>query len=204
MTSDVLPPNNKASFFRELEQFRFLQRVVLPSVITRAEGLRVWSAGCSTGEEPYTIAMVVRESLPDPAADRTRILASDPSFRALRHAAIGEYRDEVMGDVPSWYRARYFTRTPSGASRVGDSLRCLVRFAQLNLVNDWPEEGEGPFDVIVCRNVLRHVDHDTQERLVRAFTQALRPGGFLFISHAETLSSIDHALRYIQPAIYIK
>jgi chemotaxis protein methyltransferase CheR len=89
-----------------------------------------------------------------------------------------------------------------GASRVGDSLRCLVRFTQLNLMNEWPPHAL--FDVIFCRNVMLYFDRDTQERMVRRFTQALRPGGFLLIGHAETLSGIDHPLRYVQPAVYIK
>lgn len=192
----------KTAFFREIEHFRFVQRVVLPAVIDRAEGLRIWSAGCSTGEEPYTIAMILREALPECVANRACVLASDVSVRALRQAGLGEYGDDAMGDVPEWYQSRYFVPTAQSTARIADSVRRLIRFAELNLVSEWPQEA--PFDVIFCRNVMIYLDQDAQERLVERLAHALRPGGFLFIGHAETLSGIPHTLRYIQPAVYIK
>jgi chemotaxis protein methyltransferase CheR len=195
---------NKTSFFREPEHFRILQDEVLPDFAARTTGLRVWSAGCSSGEEPYTTAIVLREALDARRFADARVLATDLSTRVLARAREGVYAEELLADVPPQLVARHFG--PSGRGerlvRVADETRACVRFARLNLMSSWPMKG--PFDVIFCRNVMIYFDKATQERLVNRFASLLAPGGWLFVGHSESLSGIDHPLRYVQPAVYQK
>jgi chemotaxis protein methyltransferase CheR len=199
---DVLT-TNKTSFFREPEHFDLLQREILPALAARDTPARVWSAGCSSGEEPYTIAIVAREIL-GPGADHVRILATDLSTRILRRAREAVYRDQDLADVPPGLARRHFARAPErpGAQRVVDATRALVRFARLNLIDDWPMHG--PFDVIFCRNVMIYFDRPTQQRLVERYSQMLAPGGWLYVGHSESLTALDHELHYVQPAVYRK
>jgi len=190
---------NKTDFFREPAHFDFLRERVLPSLGTGS--LRVWSAGCATGEEPLTIAMVLREALPDLARRDVRVLATDLSRRALARATAGRYGDAAMEAVPSVLRRAYFTRDGVGWT-AGPALRSLVTYAPLNLMREWPMRG--PFQVIFCRNVMIYFDRATQQRLVRRFHDLLAPGGYLFVGHAESLSGVQHGFRYVQPAVYAK
>jgi chemotaxis protein methyltransferase CheR len=195
---DVLT-TNKTSFFREPEHFRLLQDEVLPA----ARGpVRIWSAGCSTGEEPHTAAIVLRETLDGSAFADARILATDLSTRVLARAREGVYAAELLGDVPPQLVRRHFVPSPRGDGmvRVADATRAAVRFARLNLMARWPMKG--PFDVIFCRNVMIYFDKATQESLVNRFASLLAPGGWLFVGHSESLSGIRHDLRYVQPAVY--
>jgi chemotaxis protein methyltransferase CheR len=189
---------NKTSWFREVEHFELLQREFTRR---RGEGLRIWSAGCSSGEEPYTIAIVAREVLGAMAGDM-RLLATDLSTRILRRAREARYRRQDLADVPPQLAARHFTRTAGDGDlyQVVDATRALVRFARLNLMGDWPMRG--PFDVIFCRNVMIYFDRPTQQRLVERFAALLAPGGYLFVGHSESLTALDHDLKYVQPAVY--
>jgi chemotaxis protein methyltransferase CheR len=199
---DVLT-TNKTSFFREPQHFRFLEEYVLPAAGQRATPFRVWSAACSSGEEPYTLAMIVRDLLGDERAKRIRIRATDISHRILARAASAVYRDEVVADVPVPVRARHFERlppSPEGGWRVVAATRALVEFGWCNLINTWPAVPQ--YDLIICRNVMIYFDRDTQERLVNRFARQLAPGGYLFVGHAESLSNIRHPFKYIQPAVY--
>ena len=196
---DVLT-TNKTSFFREIEHFRLLQETILPALAQRGGPIRIWSAGCSTGEEPYTISLVARETI-GPAASRVRILATDISARVLRQAKAAEYDADVVEDVPAALRRTHFVSGPTADTlRVAPATRELVQFARLNLMGEWPMRG--PFDVIFCRNVMIYFDKPTQERLVARYSALLGPGGHLFVGHSESLSGLKHDLTYVQPATY--
>ena len=189
---------NKTSFFREPEHFRYLEQVVFPEAISRG-GLTAWSAGCSSGEEAYTIAMLARDGMP---ATRTRILATDISTRVLARATAAEYSDDTIAAVPRPLVAKHFEQLNRDSWIVDAKTRELVVFARLNLMTPWPMRKL--FDVIFCRNVMIYFERDVQQKLVHRFSTMLRPGGVLFVGHSESLSGIEHELRYVQPAVYIK
>jgi chemotaxis protein methyltransferase CheR len=193
---------NKTNFFREGAHFDFLGRSVLAELPDRH--LRFWSAACSSGEEPYTLAMVLREALPDIDRRDFLVLATDISQRMLDVARQGVYSAERVREVPVELRSRYFERTGRGPGevQVKSSLRDLVRLGWLNLMQPWPMKG--PFHVIFCRNVMIYFDRPTQQKLVNRFWNILAPGGFLFVGHSEGLSAIKHEFRYVKPAVYRK
>jgi chemotaxis protein methyltransferase CheR len=193
---------NKTSFFREPAHFDLLRARVLPEFAGAAGGLRVWSAGCSTGEEPYTIAMVLRDALGDAEWRAARVLATDISERVLARARAGEYADEAVAEVDPALQRRHFVRDAGGGWAVQPALRAPVRFAPLNLMGPWPMRG--PFHAIFCRNVMIYFDKPTQAALVGRYYDLLAPGGYLFVGHSESLSAVGHAFAYVQPAVYRK
>ena len=190
---------NKTNFFREPAHFDFLRERLLPTLPSSAP-LRIWSAGCSTGEEPYTLAMTLHEALPDLARRDVRVLATDISSRVVAQARAGRYADAVAAEVPPELLRRYFRRLPEGAWEAGASLRDLIAFARLNLMEAWPMRG--PFQAIFCRNVMIYFDKPTQQELVARYYELLAPGGHLFVGHSESLSGIAHRFTYVQPAVY--
>lgn len=194
---------NKTSFFREPAHFAFLEHQVLPGFDARGR-LRIWSAGCSTGQEPYTLAMVLLERWPDAARRDVRVLATDLSPTVLDEARSGIYSEDAVADVPAALRARHLRPADRADGRRGlevlPAVRELVRFAPLNLMDRWPMRG--PFDVILCRNVMIYFDRPTRERLVQRFAGLLAEGGHLLVGHSESLNGLDHGLAYVQPAVY--
>lgn len=199
---DILT-TNKTSFFREAQHFDFLRSTVFPVLAGGNAPLRFWCAGCSSGEEPYTLAMLLREELPDLDQRDVRILATDISARALTKAREGIYSAERVAEVPPALRRRYLSRVGTTSSyRIADSIRGMVRFARHNLMGEWPMRG--PFDVIFCRNVMIYFDRKTQEELVNRFWELLRSGGYLFVGHSESLTGLAHRFSYVQPATYRK
>lgn len=204
--SDELPrmidilTTNKTNFFRESAHFDFMRQIVLPEIRQRGRRLRIWSAACSSGEEPYTIAMVLREEIPDIDSWDARVLASDISTRMIEAATNGVYRADLLSDVEPAQRMKYFQALDPGQYRAHDSLRRLISFARLNLMQDWPMRG--PFDLIFCRNVMIYFDRPTQERLVNRFYDLLRPGGHLFVGHSESLTPLEHRYQFVRPATY--
>ncbi len=194
---------NKTSFFREIDHFHFLREIILPKHKSRR--LRIWSAGCSSGEEPYTLAMVLHESLPDLASRDALILATDISTRMVKQTKTGLYSEEKLGNLSKSFISRYFVKAHDNGTatyQVNPKIKEMVRVARLNLMEPWPMKG--PFDAIFCRNVMIYFDTQTQNRLVNRFWELLRPGGHLFVGHSEGLSSIQHKFRYQQPAVYKK
>jgi chemotaxis protein methyltransferase CheR len=191
---------NKTSFFREAQHFDFLRTTLLPARDGRR--MRVWSAGCSSGEEPYTLGMVLRDALPASEAEASRILATDISDRVLARAQEAVYPAELLAELPADLRRRHFTPAGADGHRVADPVRRLVRFARLNLMGSWPMRG--PFDAIFCRNVMIYFDKPTQARLVARFWELLAPGGHLFVGHSESLTGLEHRFAYVQPAVYVK
>jgi chemotaxis protein methyltransferase CheR len=191
---------NKTDFFREPAHFDFLLEQILPAVVATGKPLRIWSAGCSSGEEPYTLSMLLRESLP--ARYDVRILATDICTKVVAAARQGTYTAQQLADVSEARRQRWFTAAPDGSGTVVPELRAPISFALLNLMADWPMQG--PFDLILCRNVMIYFDKPTVTRLVDRFRNLLTPGGHLFIGHSESLTAIEHKYRYVQPAVYAK
>ncbi len=191
---------NKTDFFREPAHFDFLLNHVVPSVVAAGTPLRIWSAGCSSGEEPYTLSMVLREALP-PRYD-FRILATDIGTHVVAAAKRGNYTAQQLSDVSVARRQRWFTSGEDGSGTVIPELKAPISFAHLNLMAKWPMNG--PFDVIFCRNVMIYFDKPTVTRLVGRFHELLAPGGHLFIGHSESLTAIEHKYRYVQPAVYAK
>ncbi len=194
---------NKTSFFREAAHFDFLTDRVIPEI--RSPKIRIWSAACSSGEEPYTLAMVLRESIPQ--IDRTDllILATDISNEMLATARRGVYSQERAADVPRALRPKYFQRSRRWGPnqvQVSNDLKKLVRFGALNLMHPWPMRGS--FNAIFCRNVMIYFDRPTQQTLVNRFWDLLEPGGYLFVGHSEGLSGIQHRFQYTIPAVYKK
>jgi chemotaxis protein methyltransferase CheR len=199
---DVLT-TNQTSFFREREHFDFLKKHFLP--VFGGRSIRVWSSACSSGEEPYSIGMLLREEVPDLARWDAKILATDISTKVLAKAAEGFYpMDALNGISPSQLQAHFTGAEVQGRQgyRVKPELAALVKLARLNLMEDWPMQG--PFDVIFCRNVMIYFNKETQERLVNRFWRLIRPGGYLLVGHSESLSGLKHPYRYVQPAVYEK
>lgn len=204
---DVISTNH-TFFFREIAHFNFLRERVVPEFATKArtdsrESFRVWSAACSSGEEPYSIAMTLNECLPQKP---WQIEATDISHRILAKASAAIYRDDTVSSVPPNLLRAHFQRgvgAQVGNYRVKAALRERVTFRHLNLL-----EGEPPFrdlfNVIFCRNVMIYFDRTTQEELVTRLMRRLMPGGYLFVGHSESLTHMRHGLRTIQPAVYQK
>jgi chemotaxis protein methyltransferase CheR len=194
---------NKTSFFREMNHFDFLRDNVLPQLT--AKRLRFWSAACSSGEEPYTLAMMLCEHLPGVEGRDVRILATDISRRMLEKARQAVYPQEVVHEAPLPRYQKYFVALSHGrcgSVQIASKARNLVHLAYLNLMEPWPMKG--CFQVIFCRNVMIYFDRPTQQELINRFWELLEEGGFLFVGHSEGLSAIQHRFRCVQPAVYCK
>jgi chemotaxis protein methyltransferase CheR len=200
---------NKTDFYREPHHFRFLQQQVIPTAQARnigARRLRIWSAGCSTGEEPYTIALAVADALgPRLKSWDVRILASDIDTKVLETAAAGTYPADRIEVVPDHLRERYFSPSSSspGAWDIDDSLRRMITFRRINFADPrWPINTQ--FDLIFCRNVIIYFDRDTQAVLFERFAQLLKKDGHLVIGHSETLSWLTGTFAQVRgvPTVY--
>lgn len=206
---DVLT-TNLTSFFREKQHFEFLSTDFLPSLL-RKKGqngdyrIRAWSAGCSSGEEPYSIAITLLEAINGLGRWDTKVLATDISSTMLETARTGIYSKERIAPVPALQKNSYLTlRYIDGEKlfEVNKSLRNIIIFKHLNLMADWPVTG--PIDFIFCRNVMIYFDKATQTRLVNRYWNILNSGGILFTGHSESLTGIEHKFKYVQPTIYAK
>ena len=195
---------NHTSFLREPQHFALLREAVLPALAARG-AVRIWSAGCSTGEEPYTILFTVAEALPPARLAQVQILASDISTRVLEKAQAGIYPQERLEGLPPGWAQRFFQRGEGrweGSVRVKPQWRARIEFRRLNLMEDFSHLPR--FHVVFCRNVMIYFDKPTQERLVRRFADRLEPGGWFLIGHSEGLMGVRHELQYVQPAVYRK
>jgi len=190
---------NFTGFFREPDHFDFL-RSVLPELPGRGE-LLLWSAGCASGEEAYSMAITLLEAREAVGPRRAIVLATDISHRALAEAQRGVYGAERLRGVPPTLRARYFQPAPGGW-RVREEVRELVRFRLFNLLHP-PPFGER-CAAIFCRNVMIYFPREVRARVANQLTRALLPGGYLVVGHVETLTGIDHELRYVRPSVYQK
>jgi chemotaxis protein methyltransferase CheR len=188
---------NHSGFWREPEHFTFLRNVVFPMHRSR---IRIWSAACATGEEPYTIAMCALEG----GVQNCSVNASDISTAALSAAMRGEYEEAKTAALPAGWRDRYFSSHGSmhGMCGVVPSVRSMVSFASLNLLRPFAHVGQ--FDVIFCRNVMIYFEQATRDQLVENLVMQLPSGGYLFTGHSETLLRLPPVLQYMRPATYRK
>lgn len=192
---------NFTSFLREPQHFELLGSTILPE-LARRPSFQIWSAGCATGEEPYSILFSVADRLGEQAA-AMKLLATDISTRALEAATAGIYPEQRLKEMPPNWPKRFFQRGTGGSAgsiRVRPEWRQRVSFQRLNLMEDF--SGGPKCAVIFCRNVMIYFDKPTQEQLVRRFAERLEPGGWLFIGHSEGLMGIRHGLEYVRPAVY--
>jgi chemotaxis protein methyltransferase CheR len=200
---------NKTDFFREPDHFEYLSQKALPDLVARngtARPFLVWSAGCSTGEEPYTLAIVMTEFALTHAGFRFQVLATDLSTTVLSKANLGIFTSEVVRPVPAALRRKYFmhSRDPeSDQQRVVPELRKLIEFRRLNFMDD--DFGvTQKVDAIFCRNVIIYFDRPTQERILQKLASHLSPGGYVFVGHSESLHDMDLPLVPVAPALYRK
>ncbi|MBN2212443.1 MAG: protein-glutamate O-methyltransferase [Sedimentisphaerales bacterium] len=199
---------NFTSFFREMAHFGFLrQNILAPLRKQYPQGgvLRIWSAASSSGEEPYTIAITLLEELEGRGCWNFKILATDVSRRMLERAQAGSFDQERVEPLTPAQKQRFLVPNIIEGQKVyqvAPAVKQRVQFQYLNLMDAW--SFRDPFDVIFCRNVMIYFDKPTQERLVNRMYDVLKPGGYLFIGHSESLTGIEHPYRYIQPAIHQK
>ena len=200
---------NLTHFFREDKHFEKLKNIVSsPSFKTRRNGfspkIMIWSAGCSTGEEPYTIAMVLAEIFPA-ISEQFKIIATDISTSVLKKASAGIYPANKVNSIPPAMLRKYFLKGHGdweGYYRVKDILKKSVEIVRCNLKE--PMTIEGSFDVIFCRNVMIYFDKQMQSLLIGRFYDYLKDGGYLFIGHSESLTGTTHRFKYIEPSVYYK
>lgn len=198
---------NKTDFFREPAHFDYLTSTVLPEMTTgRQRPLRIWSSACSTGAEPYTLAMVVDAFLKQHGGPDYGILATDIDTQVLEVARQGIYSRDLIRPVPEALRNRYVMNAigqDSAKVRIVPELRSAIGFAQLNLIDNHYPVGD-PMDVIFCRNVLIYFNKHTQVRVVSQLVDKLRPGGFIMLGHTESAAGTDPRLRYVANTIFRK
>jgi chemotaxis protein methyltransferase CheR len=200
---------NFTSFFRENSHFEILSSTVLPAFVKEGRGkskeILLWSSASSSGEEPYTMAMVVEDFVSRHPGMRYRIMATDISTRVLAQAKRGVYADERVTKVPTPFLKKYFQKgvgNSDGYVKVKDELRRMVHFDRFNLMGDFP--WRAAIDVIFCRNVMIYFNRETQQELVSKFHEALTPGGYLFIGHSESISGLKHNFTQVDATAYMK
>lgn len=199
---------NLTSFFREDSHFQKFRKIV-PKMIESNNGcripkLRIWSAGCSTGEEPYSIAITLNELLNRNNVD-IKILATDISTRVLKTAINGVYPKEKVKNIPQKLLRKYFQigqKDWDGYYRIKKEIRDIVKFMRFNLIEDL--HSNSAFDIIFCRNVMIYFDKVTENKLVNRFYDYLKKGGYLFTGHSESLTGLTHKFKYVEPSVYYK
>ena len=202
---------NKTDFFREPAHFDFLAKTALPDILQDRgdvirDPVRIWSAGCSTGEEPYTLAMVLSEFATNHPGFRAAITASDICTQVLQTAKTAIYPEERTDTIPLNLKKKYLLRSREKSKslvRITPKLRSLVSFKRINFMDDDFGISE-KMDIIFCRNVVIYFDKTTQQNLMRKFHQQLRPGGYLFIGHSETLNGLDVDFKAVASTVYQK
>ena len=202
---------NKTDFFREADHFDFLIETIVPETERRfgsglAKPFSVWSAGCSTGEEPYTIAMVLEEYREKEPRFSYRIFASDLSTQVLAKAQAGVYDAEKAEVVPLSYKKKYMLKgkdPQSGLVRMKPELRARLSFARINFMDEH-YQADDSFDVVFCRNVIIYFERKIQELILGRLCSHVRPGGYLVLGHSETLTGMNVPLRSVAPTIYAR
>jgi len=195
---------NFTQFFREREHFEFLKEVIIPNCSQNRQ-IKIWSAGCFSGEEPYSIAITLLEKVKDIKEWNIKILATDISTRVLEKAIRGFYQEEQLATLSKVTLRKYFLRGNgdwAGYYQVRPEIKKMIEFKHVNLLKPFPFKIM--FNIIFCRNVMIYFDRPTKEDLITRFSQVLVPGGYFFIGHSESLMGIRHNFKYIRPAIYQK
>ncbi|MEG0035188.1 MAG: protein-glutamate O-methyltransferase CheR, partial [Oscillospiraceae bacterium] len=195
---------NYSYFFREMDHYDFLASTVVPALVaTKKNSIKIWSAGCSTGEEPYNIAMALDSALGmNRGMWNISVTATDVSTRALTVAKAGIYPESELNSMPPAWKNNYMEKLPDGNFKVIDRIRKLVSFSKFNLMDPFPQKNF--YDVIFCRNVMIYFKAKTTEALIQKFYQSNTEGGYLFIGHSESISRLDSEYTYIRPAIFRK
>jgi chemotaxis protein methyltransferase CheR len=202
---------NETQFFRDPRQFQYLHDELFPRLEAEAlargsRRVRAWSAACSTGEEPYSLAMVMLDRFPPIAGWQVEIVATDLSTKVLNTARAGLWPIDKSNDIPMQYRKAYMLRgtgSQLGKMKVGPEIRSIVTFSRLNL-NDPPYPVDGVFDFIFCRNVLIYFDLESKKRVVERLLDHLVPNGCLFLGYAETTSTLSDRLHSVGPNVYAR
>jgi len=197
---------NHTFFMREAEHFYYFKEKVLPwlKCTVKDKDLRIWSAGCSSGEEPYTLAMIIDEFFgKEKARWDTKVLATDISGNVLNEASKGVYSNEAIGTLPSYWKLNYFRSLENGEAILVDKIKNEVIYRKLNLM-DKAFPFKRKFHAIFCRNVMIYFDNETRRELVSKFYDLTEYGGYLFIGHSESLSRDETKYKYIMPAVYRK
>ncbi|MGN1417087.1 MAG: CheR family methyltransferase [Oscillospiraceae bacterium] len=195
---------NHTFFMREPEHFEFLRSTVLPYIekTVTDKDARIWCAASSTGQEPYTIAMVIDDYFGERRNGwDLKILATDLDTDALKKAKLGVYSEEALSDLPDEWRIKYFNKVDDDSYQVKDRIRNEIVYKKFNLMD--PIKYKKPFDLIICRNVMIYFENDTKNQLIERFYDCTKDGGYLFIGHAENVSK-DTRYKYVKPAIYRK
>ena len=197
---------NKTDFFREPDHFQFLLDQAIPELVARRERgpIKFWSAACSTGAEPYTLAMLLAEVAAANTGFKASIFASDICTEVLETAILGIYPEAMIAPVPMDMRKRYLLRARAGARdrvRIVPQLRAAIRFCRINLM-EAPYAADSDMHVIFLRNILIYFDRPTQHRVLTQLCNHLRPGGFLFLGHSETLAGHDLPLRPVATTVF--
>jgi len=196
---------NLTRFFREKAHFDYLKESLVCLKPENQDRLRIWSAGCSSGEEPYSIAMILRELWSEIDKMDVRILATDISSNMIRSARHGTYSLDRLKHVPFELRQKYFKKVHTGRGekyQIKSEASKLITFRRHNLAGPWPMKG--PFQVILCRNVMIYFDREAQKQLVSRFYNILAPEGLLIVGHSEGLAGLGHSFKHVRPSIYMK
>ncbi len=193
---DVLT-TNKTSFFRESQHFDFICEYVLPQINGRQ--VKWWSAGCSSGEEAISSSIIIRENI-NPQS--VKILGTDISRDVINTAKRGVYSEKSVKGISPRLISKYFHKVNEGQYQITEKVRKMITYGRLNLKKKWPLDG--PFQVIMCRNVMIYFNRETQQKLVARFREILEPGGYLFLGHSESIASADRNFENISPAVYRK
>lgn len=199
---------NLTSFFRENHHFEYLKTDCVPRILEDnrvSKKIRIWSAGCSTGPEPYSIAMVLREAIPDIARWDVKILATDLDTTCLNKSAEGYYSEKVVENIPDERLHRWFTKSNDGREtlyQTKDELKSLITFNPLNLLRPFPFKGD--FDVIFCRNVFIYFDKDTQKEVIANFAKHQAPGASLIVGHSENLTKVTSDYELVGQTVYTR
>ena len=197
---------NVTSFFREMPHFDVLTDMMKSWSSSGQKKFRFWSAACSTGEEPYSLAITLKEAAEGKDADM-KILATDISTKVLNTAAAGVYQKDKVKQVPQNLLEKYFNKIHQSDRtyiyETKNDVRNLVVFKKLDITKP-PYPMKGPLDCVFCRNVMIYFDQITKERLVNAMYDLLKPGGLLCVGHAESLTGMKHKFKYVKPAVYVK
>ncbi|HBV87256.1 MAG TPA: chemotaxis protein CheR [Desulfosporosinus sp.] len=197
---------NHTFFMREVDHFNFFKEKVLPQLVANSQtkDLRIWSAGCSSGEEPYTLAMIIDEFFGmEKKLWDTKILATDISSKVLDIALEGVYSNERIATLPAFWKLKYFNKLDYEKSVLIPEIRNEVIYRKFNLMDN-PLPFKKKFHVIFCRNVMIYFDNKTKMELVKKFYDATEPGGYLFIGHSESLNRNETEYQHILPAVYRK
>lgn len=203
---------NETHFFREPNQFEFLDQQLLPEwsraadLGRRSRIIRVWSAGCSSGEEPYSLAMILLSHFPFASGWKIELLATDLSTRVLERARKAIWPIERAKEIPDRYLKPFMLRgmrSQEGNIKAGPEIRSLIRFERLNL-NDDVYPFQGPFDLLFCRNVLIYFDTQSKRRVIDRLLRCLSPAGYFFVGHAESLTGLGDRVRSVIPTVYVK